>query len=252
MELKKVSPIGLLAGFTFNAKSSRLTPRRRSSSTPSPPGKRLSTWPSPSNLTPYAILGLRPGDSSSKSRFYELVKVYHPDRASSTPTQTLCEATRIERYRLIIAANEILINPTKRRAYDQFGIGWPHSPITGDFRDRRPYPDLDSDGGSAKSTRLEQDLQHRRFIVLAIVIFFFLQSCFLEVLNLKNETGAKKRSLECYKLLESRRGLAIRRPSSDAQMEGFLLKRDPSGLGLSVSEEPAYRMVLPYCTPGRV
>lgn len=247
MEMKKVSPIGVLAGFAFNAKSSRLAPRRPSS----PPRKPLSTWPSPSNLTPYTILGLRPGDSYSKSRFYELVKAYHPDRASSTTTQILSEATRTERYRLIIAANEILDNPAKRKAYDQYGIGWPHCRITGDMRDCGRYPDLGSDGGSAKSTPLEQDLQHRRFMVLAIVVFFFLQSCLFEVLNLRNETGAKKRSYHCHKLLESRRDLAIRRPS-DAQMEGFLLKRDPSGLGLLVLEESAYRMVLPYCTPGRV
>jgi curved DNA-binding protein CbpA len=59
----------------------------------------------------------------SKSRFYELVKIYHPDRSVTSET-ALPYAIKMERYRLIVAANNILCDPTKRTAYDRFGAGW--------------------------------------------------------------------------------------------------------------------------------
>ena len=58
-----------------------------------------------------------------KARFYELVKMYHPDRSPGTRSGN-SQATRNERYRLIVAANAILSDPTKRCAYDRFGAGW--------------------------------------------------------------------------------------------------------------------------------
>ncbi|RYP08299.1 hypothetical protein DL765_008841 [Monosporascus sp. GIB2] len=36
----------------------------------------------------------------------------------------LSHAVRLERYRLVIAANDILCDPGKRRAYDLYGAGW--------------------------------------------------------------------------------------------------------------------------------
>lgn len=59
----------------------------------------------------------------SKARFYELVKIYHPDR-SDTSNTGVPHAVKMERYRLIVAANNILSDPTKRIAYDRFGAGW--------------------------------------------------------------------------------------------------------------------------------
>ncbi len=51
--------------------------------------------------------------------------MYHPDRHHHlAPSDTLSHAVRLERYRLVVAANDILGDPTKRRAYDLYGSGW--------------------------------------------------------------------------------------------------------------------------------
>ena len=89
-------------------------------------------WPRPSSSatspTPYEILRLQKGNPYSKHVFYELVKIYHPDRHTngnlSSKTRGLSQAIKLERYRLIIAANDILSDPVKRSAYDRYGVGW--------------------------------------------------------------------------------------------------------------------------------
>lgn len=83
-----------------------------------------SKWPSGSNPTPYQIFDQKINTPYSKARFYELVKIYHPDRHRQIPGDTLKDDVRLERYRLIVAANEILSDPVKRRSYDLYGAGW--------------------------------------------------------------------------------------------------------------------------------
>lgn len=73
--------------------------------------------------TPYQIFSMKHNASYSKTRFYELVKLYHPDR-NNGPHADMPRAVKIERYRLIVAANTILSDPMKRTAYDRFGAGW--------------------------------------------------------------------------------------------------------------------------------
>jgi hypothetical protein len=89
-------------------------------------------WPQLSSATaiptPYQIFHLEKDAIYSKRHFYELVKVYHPDRY--IPEQNLLDqrplssAVRNERYRLVVAANDILSDPVKRSAYDRYGSGW--------------------------------------------------------------------------------------------------------------------------------
>ena len=91
-----------------------------------------SPWPDASSPnavpTPYQIFGLRKGSPYSKRRFYELVKIYHPDRhnleSEDSDTQSLPRSMKTERYRLIVTAHEILSDPGKRSAYDKSGAGW--------------------------------------------------------------------------------------------------------------------------------
>ncbi|KAH7055639.1 hypothetical protein B0J12DRAFT_425789 [Macrophomina phaseolina] len=76
--------------------------------------------------TPYEIFNLRKGSPYNKRAFYELVKIYHPDRNLPSDVRSdLCpHAVRLERYRLIVAAHTILSDPVKRTAYDRYGAGW--------------------------------------------------------------------------------------------------------------------------------
>lgn len=87
----------------------------------------LPAWPTTKNPTPYEIFDQSKSAPYSKKKFYDLVKHYHPDRHIhySLPSQNvLSSAAKLERYRLIVAANSILCDPVKRRAYDLYGAGW--------------------------------------------------------------------------------------------------------------------------------
>ena len=100
-------------------------------------------WPVPlaSNRlpTPYQILRQKPGCTYSKQEFYELVKFYHPDRHEHGSSTKLSHATMVERYRLVVAAHDILADPVRRSLYDSTGAGWEDiSHVTG-FRDQ-PRP----------------------------------------------------------------------------------------------------------------
>lgn len=81
--------------------------------------------------TPYQILAMKHKAVYNKTRFHELVKIYHPDRPSA-PNDELPHTVKVERYRLIIAAHTILSDPTKRNAYDRFGAGWAGRAEVGD------------------------------------------------------------------------------------------------------------------------
>ncbi|KAI1453643.1 hypothetical protein F4805DRAFT_359932 [Annulohypoxylon moriforme] len=103
-----------------------MIPRKRSYATVSDGPKKPEhhAWPSSLNPTPYEIFDQHKNAPYSKSKFYELVKLYHPDRHHHTHHHSLSHTARLERYRLIVAANQILSDPTKRRAYDLYGSGW--------------------------------------------------------------------------------------------------------------------------------
>ncbi|KAK8043773.1 hypothetical protein PG994_012611 [Apiospora phragmitis] len=82
-------------------------------------------WPAGPYPTPYQIFDQKRDATYSKARFYTLVKIYHPDRHIQTgKADSLTHAVRLERYRLVVAANQILSDPTRKRAYDMYGAGW--------------------------------------------------------------------------------------------------------------------------------
>lgn len=84
------------------------------------------TWPKSKNPTPYEIFDQAKSTPYSKKTFYQLVKLYHPDRHfhTSNLNGATTQKVKLERYRLVVAANDILSDPTKRRAYDLYGAGW--------------------------------------------------------------------------------------------------------------------------------
>ncbi|KAK6952724.1 hypothetical protein Daesc_005018 [Daldinia eschscholtzii] len=81
-------------------------------------------WPESTQPTPYEIFDQHKSAPYSKAKFYELVKIYHPDRHHHVSSHRLSHSARLERYRLVVAANQILSDPSKRRAYDLYGAGW--------------------------------------------------------------------------------------------------------------------------------
>lgn len=83
------------------------------------------SWPTSANPTPYEILGLPRNASPEevKRRYYRLAKQYHPDTHYSTLDRG-AEQERLDRFRQIVQANELLSAARKRRLYDSYGYGW--------------------------------------------------------------------------------------------------------------------------------
>lgn len=107
----------------------------------------LLRWPEVVTPTPYQILKCARGEPYTKQRFYALVKLYHPDRChASSPIADLPLHVRLERYRMLVTAHDILSDIEKRKAYDTWGHGWaghhraPSSPASHDWDyDRRRW-----------------------------------------------------------------------------------------------------------------
>ncbi|KAH0542372.1 hypothetical protein FGG08_003217 [Glutinoglossum americanum] len=112
-------------------------------------------WPDlPLNAlpTPYQIFNQKKDAPYSKQRFYDLVKLYHPDRNGHAEVDCLnnCRVPRaigLERYRLVVAANGILSDPIKRDAYDRYGAGWNGMPEVIGHRGSDSNGDYPADSG---------------------------------------------------------------------------------------------------------
>ncbi len=102
-------------------------------------------WPTSARPTPYEIFGLARDAPYCKARYFQLAKLYHPDTQRHVSADGIPHSTKLERYRLVVLANEILSDPQKRRMYDQCGLGWDngedshthHRPVDRAWR-RRP------------------------------------------------------------------------------------------------------------------
>ena len=120
---------------------------QRTYATTAPDGDPHLQWPEQSDPrrlpTPYQIFNQKPHEAYSKRRFYELVKIYHPDRNNANVKESDALEEITARYRLIIAANDILSDPERRSAYDRLGAGWSHyredSDISGEKWRGRKY-----------------------------------------------------------------------------------------------------------------
>lgn len=98
--------------------------RRHALSYPSTRNHTL-LWPRNPRPSPHEILGIDAGMPYSKDNFLRLVKMYHPDLHGQNPmVNCLPQATRLERYHLIIAANDLLSDPSKRKIYEIYDVGW--------------------------------------------------------------------------------------------------------------------------------
>ncbi|KAL8973350.1 MAG: hypothetical protein Q9183_000043 [Haloplaca sp. 2 TL-2023] len=115
--------------------------------------------------TPYQIFQMEKTALYSKRRFYELVKLYHPDRhahfCNNPHIDRLSPDTKMKRYRLVVAANDILSDPSRRRAYDQREAGWSsHSDVGGpahswDSRTKARWSGFHDNGSAARNATWE-------------------------------------------------------------------------------------------------
>uniref|UniRef100_V5EPQ9 J domain-containing protein n=1 Tax=Kalmanozyma brasiliensis (strain GHG001) TaxID=1365824 RepID=V5EPQ9_KALBG len=101
------------------------------------------SYPTHANPTPYDIFHFPSRTvtpSEVKARYYDLVRVCHPDRhtASSSKSKTQVE----EEFKCIVSAYNLLKNPRAKQNYDRAGLGWGTSPSSasdpwGGWQDRR-------------------------------------------------------------------------------------------------------------------
>ncbi|AMD18756.1 HBL146Cp [Eremothecium sinecaudum] len=93
--------------------------------------KRM-TWPTSPSPTPYEVLGLQrhPKIDASilKKRYRELAMLYHPDTSySSSASAFMSEVERLRRFKLVNEAYALLVDASRRQAYDTYNTGWAYS-----------------------------------------------------------------------------------------------------------------------------
>jgi curved DNA-binding protein CbpA len=235
--------------------------------------------------TPYQIFNQRKGSPYSKRRFYELVKMYHPDRHNIDGiSDGIPYATKLERYRLVVAANELLSDPVKREAYDCYGAGWNGQPEVmgprnasdaaegwGDYTGRGwgggrggPFQNAtweDWEKWYARGEKAEQSptyVSNGAFVAL-VVMFAALGGVgqATRVGNYSMNFIEQRDALhnEMSKELMRRRKETNSLGNRDERVHSFLKQRDPFGYGVTDPEEEAYRRVLPepeVCSSGAI
>lgn len=223
------------------------TGRRRSfSQQKSGRASHYPTWPSTDRPTPYEVMGIDRGNNYSKSRYYDLVKVYHPDSSTSLAAQKLTVEERLSRYRLIVDAHEILSDYKKRSAYDNYGLGWPlpSRPHSFDLRSQRhtTYDQWGNEGLNCCSERefLRRMFRNKVFICFVLVLATFAPTCVILSSLAKSELQVR-RTDECRDMIYRHQNRVLSLKMLMVQLERLLLERDLSGIGLAPTKEPFYR-----------
>lgn len=219
------------------------------------------TWPTTASFTPYDLFKQDQGAPYSKRRFYDLVKIYHPDRPCNG--HPLCRGispeVRLHRYHLLVEAHEILSDPAKRAAYDQYGIGWSLHPPRPMLSWSRPGYD---GAGPIFANATWEDwerwhnrhqgsqrtiVDHRTFARAVILLTLFggaLQASWITQLSTGYDDRLRELNEESTRFLTGRRQNTVTHATSQAKMQHFLIRRDPSGFGLKEEEQPVYHDVL--------
>ncbi|KAI9041263.1 J domain-containing protein [Aspergillus affinis] len=223
------------------------------------------SWPSSSSFTPYDVFKQDKKAPYSKSRFYELVKIYHPDRPCHD--HPLCKdippEVRLQRYRLVVTAHEILSDPARRAAYDFSGEGWGLHPR----RSEGPAPSWarsgSSDYGPIHTNATWEDwerwrnrhqgkqqhmVDNRTFTIFIILLTLFggaMQASWITRVSTGYESRLQELNSESTRFLTGRRENTVNQmASNEAKVQHFLIRRDPSGYGLKGEEQPVYQTLL--------
>lgn len=77
------------------------------------------------SATPYQLLGVSPSASAAeiKSQFYAIAKKLHPDKLDPNLTKKE-QDERLEQFRLVVKAYELLKDQRQRDMYDRYRVGW--------------------------------------------------------------------------------------------------------------------------------
>lgn len=240
------------------------------SSPQNPPWPELS---SPNAVpTPYQILRLKKDSPYSKRRFYELVKIYHPDRnghdVGSSDTSVLPGSIKMERYRLIVTAHEILSDPVKRCAYDKSGAGWNGRPEHGapkyswGYNRETKWSGFDTNDSPFRNATWEdwekwyqrdkakQDTLHFSnggFIMLVLAAVFlggFGQSTRVGEYSNAFQRQAEKVHDDASKAIRRRRTESQGFGNRDERLQHFLKTRDPHSYGVADPTDKSYQKLL--------
>ncbi|KAJ9271799.1 hypothetical protein DTO212C5_2224 [Paecilomyces variotii] len=221
------------------------------------------SWPSTPSFTPYDIFKQDRSAPYSKRRYYDLVKIYHPDRRGDD--HPLCKditrEVRLQRYRLIVSAHEILSDPSKRAAYDQFGIGW-HDHPDNKMPPPRYQPAMNMDDPifanatwedwqrwyNRDSPKQRTIVDHRTFATFVILLAMFgaaVQASWLGQFTMGFDEKVRDMNEQSMRFLAGRRQQTqTQMKSTEARVQNFLIRRDPSGHGLKEGEQEVYQKVL--------
>lgn len=236
------------------------------------------TWPTSPTFSPYELLKQERLAPYSKRHYYELVKIYHPDRPCNghPMCRDLPDSVRKDRYRILVAAHEILSDPVKRAAYDNFGDGWHHrqelfGPHTKQntrrsagykYSTKRPGDDIfrnatwedwerfyERRDGRPKQAQTVSHSTFASFLLLLALFGGIGQAVTIGKFSSFVQERVQSVNEKCGKILEGRRQSTLNQMNSrDARVQSFLMKRDPSGYGLKEEEQETYRRI---CSPHR-
>jgi curved DNA-binding protein CbpA len=217
------------------------------------------TWPSSPNPTPYEIFS-HPRDAKyNKALFYELVKIYHPDRHRTTTDSPISHAVRLERYRLVVAANEILSSPNKRRAYDLHGAGWDGNSTLQSLYQEADRSWRNEPGNASRNATWEDwerwhrerngDKQPQTRVFMSNELFVVVLCSFVVLGSLTQARRANTATMNIVEMRDQKHaaisGDLKRRQDEKAplnrheRVESFLRQRDSWNLVSSVNDTPA-------------
>ncbi|KIW14995.1 hypothetical protein PV08_07782 [Exophiala spinifera] len=221
--------------------------------------------------SPYEIFDLAKDGTYTKHKFYELVKIYHPDRHSHMSLEGITHHERLERYRLVVQAHEILSDPDKRRAYDAAGVGWGSSRVATRYSrgfsngHGKTYGYGPNDDSSIFQNATWEDWErwYRRhdnpnkqeysgtfvhpnafasFVILLAVISGVFQATRAGQYSGQLEEKVREHTAETRNFLDARENhYQQHQLGVDGRIKHFLEKRDPSKYGLKDEEEEVYR-----------
>jgi hypothetical protein len=238
-------------------------------------------WPSQKKQggpSPYEIFEIEKGGVYTKHKFYELVKMYHPDRHShhnsDHPVASLSRVECLERYRLVVRAHEILSDPAKRKAFDMSGAGWGEKTTqsntpqyTQDSQDspfnNATWEDWErwyarNSGGHGPQTYEGTYINPNMFaslVVFVAIIAGVLQATHAGQFTGSIEERAKAFTAQTHQFISERKqdntkyrasgysghGLEEDNRPHQVAVRHFLERRDPTRFGLNDEEEETYR-----------